>query len=48
MIDLTYPLFLTLFGAGILTAALVPPIVAHYRLPRVVTLPTEKLSFGSP
>ncbi|KGJ13374.1 cation:proton antiporter [Paracoccus sanguinis] len=39
MIDLTYPLFLTLLGAGILTAALVPPIVAHYRLPRVVTLP---------
>lgn len=37
--DLTYPLFLALFGVGILIAALVPPIVAHYRLPRLLTLP---------
>lgn len=37
--DLTYPLFLVLLGAGILIAALVPPIVAHYRLPRLLTLP---------
>ena len=37
--DLTYPLFLTLFGIGILMAALVPPIVAHRQLPRLLTLP---------
>lgn len=37
--ELTYPLFLVLLGAGILIAALVPPIVVHYRLPRLLTLP---------
>ena len=38
-ITLTYPLLLALFGAAILFAALVPPIVARYRLPRLMTLP---------
>lgn len=38
-ITLTYTLLLALFGAAILFAALVPPIVARYRLPRLMTLP---------
>ena len=37
--DLTYQMFLALTGTGILIAALVPPIVAHYRVPRLMTLP---------
>lgn len=44
--ELTYPLFLALFGTGILMAALVPPIIGRYGLPSLMTLPIACVAGG--